>query len=142
MDVTNLLVFCLKQRLGDSVLSPETRTSPIDWAQLNTYHLRKETESSLRNVLLQRRDRSMTNIQIYNCHNNKSPDRVCGLVVGVPGYRSRALCSIPGATRLSGTGPLSLVSTIDRLCGLVVRVPGYRSRGLGSISDPTSFSEK
>jgi hypothetical protein len=27
------------------------------------------------------------------------PDRLCGLVVRVPGYRSRGPCSIPGTTR-------------------------------------------
>jgi hypothetical protein len=31
-------------------------------------------------------------------------DRLCGLVVRVPGYRFRGSGSIPGATRLSGTG--------------------------------------
>jgi hypothetical protein len=29
---------------------PEIGTSSIDWAQLSTFHLKKETESSLRNV--------------------------------------------------------------------------------------------
>jgi hypothetical protein len=28
-------------------------------------------------------------------------DRLCGLVVGVPGYRSRGSGSIPGATRFT-----------------------------------------
>jgi hypothetical protein len=42
-------------------------------------------------------------------------------VVIVPGYRSRGLCSIPGATRFSEKvvgverGPLSLLSTIEEL---------------------------
>jgi hypothetical protein len=31
-------------------------------------------------------------------------DRLCGLVVRVPGYSSRGLGSIPGATSGSGTG--------------------------------------
>jgi hypothetical protein len=31
----------------------------------------------------------------------KVPDYLCGLVVRVPGYRSRDLGSIPGATRFS-----------------------------------------
>jgi hypothetical protein len=31
-------------------------------------------------------------------------DRLCGLVVRVPGYRSRDRGSIHGATRFSGTG--------------------------------------
>jgi hypothetical protein len=35
---------------------------------------------------------------LYLCPSN---DRLCGLVVKVPGYRSRALGSIPSATRFS-----------------------------------------
>jgi hypothetical protein len=34
----------------------------------------------------------------------KNVDRLCGLVVRVPGYRSRGQGSIPGATRFSETG--------------------------------------
>jgi hypothetical protein len=46
----------------------------------------------------------------------KKVDRLCGLVVRVPGYRSRGPASIPGATRFSEErGPLSLVSTIEEL---------------------------
>jgi hypothetical protein len=47
--------------------------------------------------------------------------RLCGLVVRVPGYRSRGPGSIPGATRFFlevmglELGPLSLVSTIVEL---------------------------
>jgi hypothetical protein len=46
--------------------------------------------------------------------------RLCGLVVNVPGYRSRGLGSIPGATRFSEVvglerGPLSLVWIIEEL---------------------------
>jgi hypothetical protein len=40
-----------------------------------------------------------------------------GLVVRVAGYRSRGPGSIPGATRLSGTGPLGLVSRTEWLLG-------------------------
>jgi hypothetical protein len=49
------------------------------------------------------------------------PDRLCGLVVRVPGYRSRGPGSIPGATRFFWEvvglerGPLSLVSTTEEL---------------------------
>jgi hypothetical protein len=32
---------------------------------------------------------------------DSSEDRVCGLVVRVPGYRSRVPVPVPGATRLS-----------------------------------------
>jgi hypothetical protein len=47
-------------------------------------------------------------------------DRLCGLVVRVPGYRSRGPGSIPGSTRFPGKlamerGPLSLMSTIEEL---------------------------
>jgi hypothetical protein len=48
-------------------------------------------------------------------------DRLCGLVVRVPGYRSRGLGSIPGATRFFGEvvglewGPLSLMMIIEEL---------------------------
>jgi hypothetical protein len=50
-------------------------------------------------------------------------DYLCGLVVTVPGYRSRGLGLFPGATRLSEKlevvglewGPLSLMSTIEEL---------------------------
>jgi hypothetical protein len=40
----------------------------------------------------------MVVILIYHRH---KPDRLCGLAVGVPGYRSRGPGSIPGATRFS-----------------------------------------
>jgi hypothetical protein len=44
-------------------------------------------------------------------------DRLCGLVVKVPGYRYRGPGSIPGDTRLVGLewGPLSLVMIIEEL---------------------------
>jgi hypothetical protein len=46
-------------------------------------------------------------------------DGLCGLVVGVLGYRFGGPGSIPGTTRKkssgSGTGPLSLVSTTEEL---------------------------
>jgi hypothetical protein len=50
-------------------------------------------------------------------------DRLCGLVVRVPGYWSRGSGSIPGATRFFWEvvrlerGPLSLVSTTEELLG-------------------------
>jgi hypothetical protein len=47
-------------------------------------------------------------------------DLLCGLVVRVPGYRSRGPGSIPGTTRKKNVvglerGPLSLVSTTEEL---------------------------
>jgi hypothetical protein len=58
----------------------------------------------------------------------KKVDRLCGLVVRVPGYRSRGPGSISGATRFSEVvglerGPLSLVSTTEELLGRKVAVP-------------------
>jgi hypothetical protein len=41
-------------------------------------------------------------VQLHNNNNNNNNvDRVCGLAVRVPGYRSRGPGSIPGATRFS-----------------------------------------
>jgi hypothetical protein len=57
----------------------------------------------------------------------KKIDRLNGLVVRVPGYRSRGPGSIPGDNSVQ----------LDRLCGLVVRVLGYRSGGPGSIPGTT-----
>jgi hypothetical protein len=49
------------------------------------------------------------------------PDRLCGLVVRVLGYRSGGPGSIPGTTRKTVVGlewgPLSLVSTTEELLG-------------------------
>jgi hypothetical protein len=52
-------------------------------------------------------------------------DCLCGIVVRVPGYRSRGPGSIPGTNNFSERGPLSFVSTIEELferkssgCGL------------------------
>jgi hypothetical protein len=48
--------------------------------------------------------------------------RLCVLVVIVPGYRSRGLGSIPGATRFSEKW-FSVVSTIEELLERKVAVP-------------------
>jgi hypothetical protein len=62
---------------------------------------------------------------------------LCGLVVWVPGYRSRASSSIPGATRFSekllvwnGVGPVSFVSTTEELLGR--RSSGYSLENVGT----------
>jgi hypothetical protein len=62
-----------------------------------------------------------------------STDRLWGLAVIVSGYRSRGSSSIPGATRFSDKGPLSLLSTIEELLarkssgsGLEIREYGRR----------------
>jgi hypothetical protein len=44
---------------------PEIGTSSIDWAQLSRFHLKTETESSLRNVVLVKY-RMMDNVQKHN----------------------------------------------------------------------------
>jgi hypothetical protein len=64
-------------------------------------------------------------------------DRLCGLVVRVPGYATEMYwVSCEVRTEFIYV----IEKKIDRLCGLVVRVPGCRSRGPGSISGATRFS--
>jgi hypothetical protein len=56
-------------------------------------------------------------------------DRLCGLVVRVPGYRSGGPGSIPGTTKKKKIvvglerGPLSLVSTTEELLDRKVAAP-------------------
>jgi hypothetical protein len=62
-----------------------------------------------------------------------NPDRLCGLVVRVPGYRFRGPGSIPGATRKKKVvglerGPLSLVSTTEELLGRKSSGSGLENR--------------
>jgi hypothetical protein len=58
----------------------------------------------------------------------KKVDRICGLVVRVPGFRTEMCC----ASREVRTKFIYVMQKkVDRLCGLVVRVPGYTSGGLG-----------
>jgi hypothetical protein len=45
--------------------SPKTRSSSIDWAQLSRFHLKTETESCLRNIVLNK-NRTMDNVQRHN----------------------------------------------------------------------------
>jgi hypothetical protein len=60
----------------------------------------------------------------------KKVDRLCGLVVRVPGYRTEMYCD-------SCEIRTEFTYVMDRLCGLVVRVLGYRSGGPGSIRGTT-----
>jgi hypothetical protein len=57
----------------------------------------------------------------------KKPDRPCGLVVTVLGYRSGGPGSIPGTTKKKVVdlerGPLSLVSTTEELLDRKVAAP-------------------
>jgi hypothetical protein len=75
----------------------EKKTSFIYWVQLRRFDLKTETKSSLRDVKFQTKYRmiDMSRIVIV------IKDRLCGLSVRVPGYRSRGSGSIPSATRLS-----------------------------------------
>jgi hypothetical protein len=58
-------------------------------------------------------------------------DCLCGLVVGVLGYRSGGPDSIPGTTRKKVVGlergPLSLVSTTEELLDRKVAAPVYKT---------------
>jgi hypothetical protein len=62
-------------------------------------------------------------------HEVISPDRLCGLVVRVLGYRSGGPGSIPGTIRKQKKvvglvrGPLSLVSTTEELLDIKVAAP-------------------
>jgi hypothetical protein len=64
-------------------------------------------------------------------------DRLCGLALKVPGYRSRGPGSIPGATRFSEKQWVwngvhsSLVSTIEELLGRKSRDSGLEIREYG-----------
>jgi hypothetical protein len=59
------------------------------------------------------------------------PDRLCGLVVRVLGYRSGGPVSIPGTTRKKVVGlergPLSLMSTTEELLDRNVVAPVYKT---------------
>jgi hypothetical protein len=63
-------------------------------------------------------------------------DRLCSLVVRVPGYRTDMYC-VPCEVRTEFI--YVIVKKLHRLYGLVVRVPGYRSGGPGSILGGTRF---
>jgi hypothetical protein len=71
-------------------------------------------------------------------------DRLYGLVVRVPGYRSRGPCSIPGAARFFWEvmglkrGPLSLVSTTDELLGRKSSGSGLENHEYGR-TDPSHW---
>jgi hypothetical protein len=53
-------------------------------------------------------------------------DRLCGLLVRVPGYRTEMYCFLWGTNWI-------YVCYVEESRGLVVRVLGYRSGGPGSI---------
>jgi hypothetical protein len=66
----------------------------------------------------------------------KSKDRLCGVEVRVPGYRSRGpasiLCEVLGLER----GPLSLVSTTEELLGRKSSGSGLENRDYGRRDPP------
>jgi hypothetical protein len=49
-------------------------------------------------------------------------DRLCGLVVRVPGYTTEIYCD---SCEVRTEFIYVMYKKVDRLCGLVVRVPGY-----------------
>jgi hypothetical protein len=55
MGIIHRPVFYVKHNVSETGLClrlrPETGTSSVDWAQLSMYHLKTETESSLRNAV-------------------------------------------------------------------------------------------
>jgi hypothetical protein len=79
---------------------------------------------------------------LFNWYNNKEMgDRLCGLVVRVPGYRSGVPGSIPGTTRKKKVvglerSPLSLLSTTEELLGRKSSGSGLENREYGS-RDPS-----
>jgi hypothetical protein len=54
----------------------------------------------------------------------KKVDRLCGLVVRVPGIRAEIYCA-PCKVRTEFIYVMK--KNVDRLCGLMVRGPGYRT---------------
>jgi hypothetical protein len=58
-------------------------------------------------------------------------DRLCGLVVRVPGYRSKDPGSIFLKVMSLKSGPLSLVSTIEEVVGRKSSGSGLESRKYG-----------
>jgi hypothetical protein len=69
----------------------------------------------------------------------KKVDRLCGLVVRVPGYTTEMYCA---SCEVRTEFIYVMYKKVDRLCSLVIRVPGYRSRNAGSITGATIYSEK
>jgi hypothetical protein len=51
-------------------------------------------------------------------------ERLCGLVVRVPGYRTETYCV---SCEVRTDFMYVMYKKVDRLCGLVVRVPGSRT---------------
>jgi hypothetical protein len=69
----------------------------------------------------------------------KKVDRLCGLVVKVPGCRTEMYCA---SCEVRTEFMYVMYKKVDRLCGRVVRVPGYGTRGLDSFPGAIRFSEQ
>jgi hypothetical protein len=69
----------------------------------------------------------------------KKIDRLCSLVIGVPGYRTEMYCAF---CEVRTEFMYVMWKKGDCLCGLVVKVSGYRSRRPGSTPGATRYSEK
>jgi hypothetical protein len=60
--------FCLRLQVEPTQLGPTDKSnlSADYWAQLSRFHLKTETESSFRNVVVQIKDRTMDNVQNFS----------------------------------------------------------------------------
>jgi hypothetical protein len=68
-------------------------------------------------------------------------DRLCGLVLGVPGYRSRGRVRFPALPVGLEWGPLSLVNTVEKLLGRESSGSGLEIREYGrGILYPQKFA--
>jgi hypothetical protein len=63
--------------------------------------------------------RANEEIEVLNSH---PMDRLCGLVVRVPGYTTEMYCV---SCEVRTEFIYVMYRKVDRLCGLVIRVPGY-----------------
>jgi hypothetical protein len=51
LDIIHRPVFYLKHDVSNPASGPETETNSIYWAEQSRFHLKTETESSLRNIM-------------------------------------------------------------------------------------------
>jgi hypothetical protein len=66
VDGRTVLKRILNKLVSSESLGPEIGTSSIERAQLSRFHLKTETESSLRNVVFLNKNRTMDNVQKHN----------------------------------------------------------------------------
>jgi hypothetical protein len=96
---------------------PEIRTSSIDWAQLSRFHLKTETECSLRNVVFRNINRAMGNVKKHLiCANVKSSQIFASYiqVMFAPHYEvfSNFLTLRPSWVQIFSSAPCSEVSSV------------------------------